>query len=58
MTQLEIQYNKFLEINPEAKITFDEWKENVLSQSDFIKEHRDALMEIQKMAQKLLEKEK
>ena len=58
MSQLEKAYQSFLEENTTSELTFEEWKKNVLSQSDLIKEHRDSLMEIQKMAQKLLEKEK
>ena len=58
MSQLEKAYQNFLEKNTTSELTFEEWKKNVLSQSDLIKEHRDSLIEIQKMAQKLLEKEK
>ena len=58
MSQLEKAYQSFLEENTTSELTFEEWKKNVLSQSDLIKEHRDSLIEIQKMAQKLLEKEK
>ena len=58
MSQLEKAYQSFLEENTSSELKFEEWKKNVLSQSDLIKEHRDSLIEIQKMAQKLLEKEK
>ena len=57
MTPLEIVYQNFLKKNPESKITFEEWKEIILPQSDLYKEHMSALMEIQKMTQKLLEKQ-
>jgi hypothetical protein len=57
MSQLEKVYQKFLEENPDFKLTFEDWKKDVLSQSDLIKEHRDVIIEIQKMAQKLLDDE-
>jgi len=57
MSQLEKAYQSFLEENTTSELTFEEWKEIVLSQSDLYKEHRAALMEIQKMAEKLLDKE-
>jgi hypothetical protein len=57
MTPLEKEYQKFLENNPNSNYTFEGWKEIILSQSDLYKEHRAALMEIQKMTQKLLEKQ-
>jgi hypothetical protein len=57
MTPLEKAYQKFLENNPTYNYTFEEWKEIILPQSDLYKEHMSALMEIQKMTQKLLEKQ-
>jgi hypothetical protein len=58
MTPLEKQYQKFIEENSDSELTFEDWKKNILLQSDLFKEHRDAIMEIQKMAQKLLDDEK
>ena len=58
MSQLEKAYQGFLEENPTSELTFEDWKKDVLSQSDLIKEHRDVIVEIQKMAQKLLDDEK
>ena len=57
MSTLEKEFQKFLENNPDSNYTFEEWKEIILSQSDLYKEHRAALMEIQKMAEKLLKKQ-
>jgi hypothetical protein len=57
MTPFEKRYQKFLENNPDSELTFEDWKKNILSQSDLIKEHRDNIMEIQKMAEKLLDKQ-
>jgi hypothetical protein len=57
MTPLEKAYKKFLENNPNYNYTFEEWKEIILPQSDLYKEHMASLMEIQKMTQKLLEKQ-
>ena len=58
MSPLENQYQKFLEENPTSELTFEEWKKIILSQSDLFKEHRNDIMEIQKLTQKLLDKEK
>jgi hypothetical protein len=57
MSQLEKEYQKFLEKYPDSELTFEDWKKEILSQSDLFKEHRDVIMEIQKMAEKLLEKQ-
>ena len=58
MSQLEKAYQVFLEENPTSELTFEDWKKDILSQSDLIKEHKDSIMEIQKMVQKLLDDEK
>jgi hypothetical protein len=58
MSPLEKEYQKFLEKYPDSELTFEDWKKEILSQSDLFKEHRDEIMEIQKMAEKLLEKQK
>jgi|688.fasta_scaffold1638127_2 hypothetical protein len=58
MSPLEKEYQKYVEENPTSEITFEEWKQNILSRSHLFKEHRESIMEIQKMAQKLLDDEK
>ena len=58
MSQLEKAYQVFLEENPTSELTFEDWKKDILSQSDLFKEHRNDIMEIQKLTQKLLDKEK
>jgi hypothetical protein len=57
MSQLEKGYQKFLEENPNSELTFEDWKKDILSYSDLFKEHRDDIMEIQKMVQELLDKQ-
>jgi acyl-CoA reductase-like NAD-dependent aldehyde dehydrogenase len=57
MSQLEKAYQSFLEENTTSELTFEEWKEIILSQSDLIKEHKDDIVEIQKMVQELLDKQ-
>jgi LPS O-antigen subunit length determinant protein (WzzB/FepE family) len=57
MSQLEKAYQSFLEKNTTSELTFEEWKEIILSQSDLIKEHKDDIVEIQKMVQELLDKQ-
>ena len=57
MSQLEKAYQSFLEENTTSELTFEEWKEIILSQSDLIKEHKNDIVEIQKMVQELLDKE-
>jgi len=57
MSQLEKAYQSFLEENTTSELTFEEWKKNILSQSDLIKEHKNDIIEIQKMVQELLDKQ-
>jgi LPS O-antigen subunit length determinant protein (WzzB/FepE family) len=57
MSQLEKAYQSFLEENTTSELTFEEWKKDILSQSDLIKEHKNDIIEIQKMVQELLDKQ-
>ena len=57
MSQLEKAYQSFLEENTTSELTFEEWKKDILSQSDLIKEHKNDIVEIQKMVQELLDKQ-
>ena len=59
MSTLETQYKKYLSVNPDSKFTFEDWKrESLEPAATRIMEHMEALIEIQKMTQKLLEEEK
>jgi hypothetical protein len=58
MSPLEKGYKKYVEENPTSEVTFEEWKQNILSQSHLFKEHRESIMEIQELTQKLLDNQK
>ena len=56
---LEQEYKKFLLENPDSKFTFEEWRSEILElQTKRVIENKKILIEIQKMAQKLLDDEK
>jgi hypothetical protein len=58
MTPLEKGYQNFLEENPNSELTFEDWKKEVLLNRDSFKEHRNDIIEIQKLTQKLLDNQK
>ena len=59
MSTLETQYKNFLSENPDSKFTYEDWKREILEpHAKRITEYTEALMEIQKMTQKLLEEER
>ena len=59
MSTLETQYQNYLNSHPDSKFTFEEWRKEVLEPSaKRIMEHMEALKEIQKMTQKIIEDER
>lgn len=59
MSTLETQYKQYLSENPDSKFTFDDWRQEILEPAaKLIIEHTEALMELQKMTQKLLDEER
>jgi hypothetical protein len=58
MSTLETQYKEYLSKNPESKLTFEDWRQDVLiPMTKSMMEHTEGLIELQKLTQKLLDKE-
>ena len=58
MSTLETQYKEYLIKNPESKLTFEDWRQDVLiPMTKAIVEHTERLIELQKLTQQFVDKE-
>ena len=55
MSTLETQYKEYLIKNPESKLSFEDWRQDVLiPMTKAMMEHTERLMELQKLTQEIL----
>ena len=58
MSTLETQYKEYLIKNPESKLSFEDWRQDVLiPMTKTIMENTERLIELQKLTQKILDNE-